>query len=164
MLDDAIITRYLDCKADGIMAPHIDDAAAARRLCEIVKYARPQTHQDLLLVAMIESKQAIENLDDILKVEGIDAFFLARVDLSKSLGFGGVKHHPDVRKTIDDAIGRIIARGRIAGAAGDIDNVATVIEQGAKLIFIVVEDLLRFGCETYLDRAGRSVKSATGGY
>ena len=40
-LDDAIITRYLDCKADGIMAPHIDDAAAATRLCEGCASARP---------------------------------------------------------------------------------------------------------------------------
>src|SRR5262245_58360833 len=54
MLNDAIITRYLDCRADGIMAPHIDDVAAAERFCEIVRYARPQTWQELLLVAMIE--------------------------------------------------------------------------------------------------------------
>jgi 4-hydroxy-2-oxoheptanedioate aldolase len=83
MLNEAIITRYLDCKADGIMAPHIDDAASAERLCKIVRHARPQTSQDLVLVAMIESRQGIQNLDEILKVQEIDAFFLARVDLSK---------------------------------------------------------------------------------
>jgi 2-keto-3-deoxy-L-rhamnonate aldolase RhmA len=164
MLNDAIITRYLDCKADGIMAPHIDDAASARRLCEIVRYARPQSYKDLLLVAMIESKQAIDNLDEILTVEDIDILFLARVDLSKSLGFGGAKHHPAVRKMVDDAVAHIRAKGRIAGAAGDLDNVATVVEQGAKLIFVSVEDLVRHGCEVYLDRARKKSKSGAESY
>jgi 2-keto-3-deoxy-L-rhamnonate aldolase RhmA len=152
MLSDAIITRYLDCKADGIMAPHVDDVASAERLGEIVRYARPQTWQDLLLVAMIESKRAIENLDAILNVQGIDVFFLARVDLSKSLGLGAAKDHPTVRTIVDDAVRRISAAGLMPGAAGDIENVAAAIQRGVRLIFVNVDDLLRYGCETYLER------------
>ena len=158
ILDEAIINRYLDCKANGIMAPHVDDAATAKKLCEIVRYARPQTYKDLLLVAMIESKQAIENLDSILDVDGIDSFFLARVDLSKSLGFRGEKTHPAVRAVVDRAITKICARGRTAGAAGDLDNVSAVIGQGARLIFITIEDLLHHGCNTYLQSAGKSFR------
>lgn len=164
MLEDAIVTRYLDCRADGIMAPHIDNAAAATRLCNIVKYARPQSYQELLLVAMIESKEGVGNLDEIVSVEGIDVAFLARVDLSKSLGLGGVKNHPLVRKTIDDAILRIVENRGVAGAAGDIDNVQAVVEQGARLIFVTIEDLLKHGCDTYLSQMAATAKSvATGG-
>lgn len=164
MLEDAIVTRYLDCRADGIMAPHIDNAAAAMRLCEIVKYARPQTYQDLLLVAMIESKDGIDKLDEIVGVDGIDVAFLARVDLSKSLGLGGAKNHPIVRKAVDEAIRRIVAINGIAGAAGDIDNVQDVVERGARLIFVTIEDLLRHGCDAYLRQIGASSASAASGY
>jgi 2-keto-3-deoxy-L-rhamnonate aldolase RhmA len=154
MLNDAIITRYLDCRADGIMAPHIDDAAAAERLGEVVRYARPQTWQDLLLIAMIESGQAIDNLDAILKVRGIDVFFLARVDLGKSLGRSGMKNDPIVRDVVERAVGVIATAGRAAGAGGDIDNAADMVRCGAKLIFIGVDDLLRYGCEAYLQGTG----------
>jgi 4-hydroxy-2-oxoheptanedioate aldolase len=158
ILNESIITRYLDCKADGIMAPHVDDAAGAKMLCSIVKYARPLNYQDLVLIAMIESKQAIENLDDILAVDGIDSFFLARVDLSKSLGLGGDKKSEIVRKVVDAAVARISAKGLIAGAAGDMDNVADVIARGARLIFVTVEDMVRYGCETYLKAVGQPLE------
>ena len=49
-----IITRYLDAGAGGIMAPHVDTAAAAREIVETVRYARPKDHQDKVVVAMIE--------------------------------------------------------------------------------------------------------------
>jgi 2-keto-3-deoxy-L-rhamnonate aldolase RhmA len=152
MLSDAIITRYLDCKADGIMAPHIDDVAAAERLCEIVRYARPQTWQELLLIAMIESTQAVDNLDSILKVQEIDVFFLARVDLGKSMGRGGLKNDPVVREAVDRAVSVISAAGRVPGAGGDIENVENTMRLGAKLVFVNVDDLLRYGSELYLER------------
>jgi 2-keto-3-deoxy-L-rhamnonate aldolase RhmA len=152
MLNDAIITRYLDCRADGIMAPHIDDAAAAERLCDIVRYARPQTWQDLFLIAMIESTQAIDNLDSILKVPEIDVFFVARVDLGKSMGRSGLKNDPVVREMVDRTVNAISVAGRAPGAGGDIDNVENMVRLGAKLVFVNVDDLLRHGAELYLQR------------
>ena len=52
-------------------------------------------------------------------VDGIDLFFIARVDLSKSLGFRGDKRHPEVRAVVDRLIERIHAAGRHVGVAGD---------------------------------------------
>lgn len=162
-LEDATITRYLDCKAHGVMVPHIEDAESATRLRDIIRYARPHSYEDLLTIAMIESREAVENLDSILEVDGVDVFFLARVDLSKSLGFGGVKDHPEVKATIDRAIDKIRAKGKIAGAAGGLNNVDAVIQQGVGLVFISIEDLLREVGQTYLARAGKSVKASGGG-
>ena len=151
-LDEALITRYLDCNIAGIIVPHVDDAAAARRIVEIVRYAQPDSHQNLVIMAMLESAAAVANIDEILAVEGIDVFFLARVDLSKSLGFGGDKRHPQVRATVDRLIARIRASGRQAGAAGDYDQVSEIVAQGVGLIFIGTMGLMEPGASTYLEK------------
>ena len=155
-LDDALITRYLDCQIAGLMVPHVDDASAARKMVEIVRYARPDSHQKLVLVAMIESKSAVTQIDEILGVEGIDVFFLARVDLSKSLGFGGDKRHPQVRSTVDGLIARIRASGRQAGAAGDYDQVEDIVAQGVSLVFVGTKALLEPGARSYLDKVAQA--------
>lgn len=157
-LDEALITRYLDCRIAGIMVPHVDDAATARRIVEMVRYAQPTGWQDLLIIAMLESKEAVDNIDEILAVEGIDVFFLARVDLSKSLGHKGDKHHPEVRAVVDRLIARIGAAGRVAGAAGDFDMVETIAAQGARMIFVSTKGLLEPGARTYRARLAGAVK------
>lgn len=151
-LDEALISRYLDCKVAGIIVPHVDDAAAARRLVEIVRYARPDTHQDLVIIAMLESAAAVAHVDHILEVDGIDVLFLARVDLSKSMGYRGDKRHPEVRATVDRLIARIRAAGRQVGAAGDFDQVEEIVAQGAHLIFVGMKSLIEPGAREYLEK------------
>jgi len=155
-LDEALVTRYLDCKPAGLMVPHVDDAATARRIVEAVRYARPDQHQDLVVIAMIESAAAVADIDEILAVEGIDVFFLARVDLSKSLGHGGDKRHPEVVATVSRLIARIRAAGRIAGAAGDYDKVEEILAQGVQLVFVGTKDLLLPGARSYRERVPRA--------
>jgi 4-hydroxy-2-oxoheptanedioate aldolase len=143
-------------KLDDALITHVDDASAARKMVEIVRYARPDSHQKLVLVAMIESKSAVTQIDEILGVEGIDVFFLARVDLSKSLGFGGDKRHPQVRSTVDGLIARIRASGRQAGAAGDYDQVEDIVAQGVSLVFVGTKALLEPGARSYLDKVAQA--------
>jgi len=152
-LDEALITRYLDCKVSGLMIPHVDDAATARRVVDAVRYALPNTYEDIAIIAMLESAAAVENIDEILAVEGIDVFFLARVDLSKSLGFRGDKKHPEVRATVDRLIERIHAAGRVAGAAGDFDMVEEIAAKNARLIFVSTKGLLEPGARSYRQKA-----------
>jgi len=147
-----VITRYLDCRVSGLIVPHVDSAQQARAIVETVRYAYPRDSERFLIVAMIESVAALAALPEICAVDGIDVLFLARVDLSKSMGLGGDKSHPLVRAEIDAAIGRIRAAGRIAGAAGDFDRVTEVAEGGAQLIFLTAKALIEFGAKSYLDR------------
>lgn len=152
-LDRAIITRYIECGADGIMVPLIQDAAMARELVGIVRYARPTSHAKLLVIAMIESTAAVDALPEILAVEGIDLFFVARGDLSKSMGFHGEKTHPAVQPVVDRAMAAILGAGAWVGAAGDLDTVRDVIAKGTRLVLVSVEGLLTQGARTYLERA-----------
>lgn len=157
-LDEALITRYLDCNIAGIMVPHVDDAAAAQRIVDIVRYARPNDYQDIVIIAMLESAAAVANIDEILAVEGIDVFFLARVDLSKSLGYRGDKRHPEVRAMVDKLIARIQAAGRHAGAAGDYDMVPEIAAQGVRLIFVGTKSLIEPGARAYREMVSRAGK------
>ena len=152
-LDEVLITRYLDCRISGLMIPHVDDAATARRAVDAVRYALPKTHQDIVIIAQIESAAAVANIDEILAVEGIDVFFLARVDLSKSMGFGGDKNHPEVRATVDRLIARIRAAGRYAGAAGDYDAVAELAAKNVALIYVGAKSLLEPAARIYRQNA-----------
>jgi len=157
-LDEALITRYLDCKVSGIMIPHVDDAVTAQRIVDAVRYALPNSYEDILIIAMLESAQAIANIDEILAVDGIDVFFIARVDLSKSLGYGGDKRHPEVRATVDRLISRIQAAGRHAGAAGDYDMVSEIAAQGVRLVFVGTKNLLEPGARAYREMVSRAGK------
>lgn len=149
--DEALITRYLDCRVAGIMVPHVDDAATARRIVDVVRYALPDRWQDIAIIVMLESATAVTNLDEILSVEGIDVFFIARVDLAKSMGLGGDKRHPEVVATVRRSIARIRAAGRLAGAGGDFDNASEVAALGARLVFVGTKALLEPGAKAYLD-------------
>lgn len=154
--DEALVTRYLDCRVAGIMVPHVDDAATARRIVDTVRYALPDRHQDITIIAMLESATAIARLDEILAVDGIDVFFLARVDLSKTMGHGGDRNHPDVVAAVSRAIARIRAAGRCAGAGGDYGVVGEVVKQGARLVFVGTRGLLEPGARAYLDSVARA--------
>lgn len=54
-----------------------------------------------LIIAMIESYKAVENLDDILAVDGLDAIFIGPYDLSASMGLIGQFEHPRFKETLD---------------------------------------------------------------
>jgi 4-hydroxy-2-oxoheptanedioate aldolase len=154
--DETLVTRYLDCKVAGLMVPHVDDAATARRIVECVRYALPDRWQDIAIIVMLESTTAVANLDEILAVDGIDVFFIARVDLSKSMGLGGDKRHPEVVATVRRTVARIREAGRHAGAGGDFDNVEDVVRMGARLVFVGTKGLLEPGAKAYLDLVSRA--------
>ena len=152
-LQRAIVTRYLDCRIDGLMVPLVGDAATAREIVEIVRYARPDDHADVMIIAMIETAEALANLPEILAVEGISAFFVARGDLSKTLGYPNQKNHPVVIAALDTAIAQIRAAGKIVAAAGEWDSVGATIDKGVQLLYIHASTLLGKAAATYRERA-----------
>ena len=73
-----LIIRYLNAGADGIMVPMVGTAAEARAIVEAVRYALPADHEKRLVVAMIETVEAIEGLEAMLAVEGMLAIWWLR--------------------------------------------------------------------------------------
>jgi 4-hydroxy-2-oxoheptanedioate aldolase len=119
-IEESTILRYLDRGVQGILGPGIDTGAEAQQLVDACYYAplgrrglggAPRAadyatlagrdylegaNAETLVVAFLEHVEAIDNLDDILAVDGIDAFYVGPQDMSVSLGFGGQPDHPRI--------------------------------------------------------------------
>jgi 4-hydroxy-2-oxoheptanedioate aldolase len=111
--DYATIYRTLDRGAQGIVVPHVNTRAEAEAVVEAGKFAplgkrgmytsrqgfgvedyfRTANDQSLLIV-LIEDIEAVKSLDEILKVDHIDVFFVAPSDLATSMGRIGQMAHP----------------------------------------------------------------------
>lgn len=134
------ITRCLNAGADGIMVPLVNNAETAREIVRIFRYACPENHADKLLICMIETTEAVDNLDEILAVEGIDVFFVGPGDLSQSMGYspsippGGTRPQA-VIELVDQTLSRIRQAGKLAGTLAVKQDIEHLVAAGAQLIY-----------------------------
>lgn len=133
-----LIKQLLDIGAQSLLIPMVETVEQAELMVKAVRYppegvrgvgaalARAtrwnsipnyyqKAHEDICLLIQIESVKGLENLDEILKIEGIDGVFIGAVDLSATMGYEGNPNHPEVQKAVVDAIQRIRAAGKAAG-------------------------------------------------
>ena len=136
-LEPGILMKTLDAGAYGVICPMVNTREDAQRLVACTHYAPrgtrsfgpvrallyggadyPQHANDTIVTfAMIETAQALDNLDAILSVEGLDAIYIGPADLSLALGckvaFDEVD--PKVAAAIDHILERATAHGVKAG-------------------------------------------------
>ncbi len=135
-------TRALDCGAQGIVVPHVDDAETAARMVAHCRYP-PDGHRSMggalpqidfaphpvgevaaainkatFLIFMLETRQAIENVEAIAAVPGYDALLIGTNDLCMDLGMPGAFDHPDVAAIYERVIAACRANGKHAGMGG----------------------------------------------
>jgi 2-keto-3-deoxy-L-rhamnonate aldolase RhmA len=161
----SLIIRYLNCGADGIMVPMVDTADQARAIVETIRYGCPSDYEDRLTVCMIETLQAIENLDEILTVDGVDVFFIGPGDLSQSMGYPPTvplgQQRPDkVLGVIQTALARIRDAGKISGTLVTAEDVARWCEAGAQFLYIHSDPFLREGLARMRALSARDGKRA----
>jgi 4-hydroxy-2-oxoheptanedioate aldolase len=135
--DPAIVMKSLDAGAYGVICPMINSREECERFVGACRYAPngyrstgpvravyyggSDYHQNadttILTFAMIETQQAIDNLDEICSVPGLDAIYIGPSDLSVSLGGspGGDQREPKVMKAIDAALAAAKRHGIRAG-------------------------------------------------
>lgn len=122
------VLAVLDDGANGIMCPHVDTPEKARQLASWARYhggtrgagasrgadygtfGRQDADASTAVICMIEDRQALDHLDGIAAVEGVDALFLGRGDLGLSLG-----NATDPVPTVKDAVERVIEVARAHG-------------------------------------------------
>jgi len=136
------IGRALDGGAVGIVVPHIDSAADAKRAVDAARYppigsrslsgllpqfgyralpAREQMAQAealTFLVGIIETKEAVEQADAIAAVPGLDALQVGTSDLSVSMGVPGELDHPRVQEAVRRTIEACSRHGKVAAVGG----------------------------------------------
>jgi len=145
-----LLIRYLNAGADGLMVPMVDTADQARAIVDAVRYACPGDHGKRLIIAMIETPTAIENIDELLEVEGIDVFFIGPGDLSQNMGFPpapafGQPRPQAVIERVGFAVKKICAAGKVAGTLVTSDELPSWLEQGVRYFYIHSDPFLRVG-------------------
>ncbi|WP_417741904.1 HpcH/HpaI aldolase family protein [Salipiger sp.] len=160
--DPAAILSVLDCGADGVLVPHVTDAATARAIVAAGRYRggkrgfAPTTRagafgragqtehmrsedQRVTLIAMIEDPEAIDNIDEILAVEGLDGVFIGRGDLGAAFA-----DDPDPAARVRHATQTVQAAAKKAGRTvavlpGSGEDAAALAKAGASA-FILSSD------------------------
>lgn len=136
--DIVLATRYPPVGCRGVGA----SVARAARWGRVDHYMA-RANEELCLLIQVESKTALDNLDAILAVEGIDGIFIGPADLSASLGYPDNAGHPQVQAVIQDAIQRIRAAGKAAGfLAVDPQMAHNALEWGANFVAVGVDTML----------------------
>lgn len=113
-----VMIRYLNAGADGLMVPMVDTPDQVAAVVEAVQYALPTSHDQRLVICMIETPEAISNLDAMLKVPGVDVFFVGPSDLSQNMGHSPALPATDQRPAdVMEAIEEVFVKTRAAGLA-----------------------------------------------
>jgi 4-hydroxy-2-oxoheptanedioate aldolase len=104
-----------------------------------------------MVLALLEDREAVDNLDDILAVPGVDIYFIGPADLAQSYGYPGRADHPDVQAAIDTIIRRAVAAGKIVGTNAPSGPAAAALhERGVRYICTGLWGLLAGALRGYL--------------
>ena len=158
-LEPGIIMKTLDAGAYGVICPMVNTREEAQRFVAYTSYAPKGTrsfgpvrallyggadypakaNETIVRFAMIETAQALDNLDAILSVEGLDAIYIGPSDLSLALGckptFDDVE--PKVAQAIDHIVARAKAHGVVAGIHNGRSDVAKArIARGFRFVTV----------------------------
>jgi 2-keto-3-deoxy-L-rhamnonate aldolase RhmA len=175
--DYATIYRTLDRGAQGIVVPHVNTRAEAEAVVEAGKFAPlgkrgmftsrqgfgvgdyfKTANDQSLLIVLIEDIAAVKNLDEIVKVDRIDVFFVAPNDLSTSMGHIGNMGHPDVQQTVDGAIKKIVQSGRVAGMLVNAGNVERYTRMGVRVVMTSFFPWIQTGTKELIERAAAGAR------
>jgi 4-hydroxy-2-oxoheptanedioate aldolase len=135
--DAALIKRFLDLGAQSLLIPYVQNAEEARRAVAATRYPPAgirgvsaltratrfgrvggygkRAAEQLCLLVQVETQEALDHLEEIAAVDGIDGVFVGPGDLAASFGLIGELGHATVKAAIEDAIRRIRACGKPAG-------------------------------------------------
>lgn len=152
--DPGVIERLMHRGIDGIIVPRLDAAEQFESVVETVRYCYPSGFESKVIVTQIESLAAYQNLDRILMVDGIDAFFIGPVDLSKSMGHRGNYAEPEVMEVIDDICRRAVAAGRKVGILIKPGDVTSWTDRGVSFLYFHVNDWLELGSRRFPFKGG----------
>jgi 2-keto-3-deoxy-L-rhamnonate aldolase RhmA len=164
-LNGGAIKRALDMGAAGIIVPQIETAAAAAEVVRLARYAPEgergmglarahrygfgfkeyveRANRDVAVVVQAEHARAVDNIEAIAAVEGLDAVFIGPYDLSSSLGHAGDLEHPTVVAAIDRITEACQDAGMALGYFGlNAEAVQPLMARGYTLICAGVDAVL----------------------
>ena len=155
------ICRVLDGGAMGVITPHIRSAEEAREMVKLVKFAplgerssggalshyqyrsfplaetNAAMNDATMLVVMLETVAALEHVEEIIAVEGVDMLLVGSNDLCNEMGITGQYDHPRLRDAFARAIAAATAAGKhvgVGGLASRNDLMTQFVRMGARYV------------------------------
>ena len=155
--EPGIIGKCLDAGASGVIVPMVNGAAEAEAAVRACRYAPAgarsygplraryavgsdyfaNANEDVLCIVMIETAQAVDDVDDIVSVPGVDAVYVGPADLSITLGLQPGSDHAD--EIFSGALARILDACRRHGVVPGIAGNATIAPKRVEQGFLMVE-------------------------
>jgi 4-hydroxy-2-oxoheptanedioate aldolase len=176
-----IILEYLDSGAEGIIIPNVMSRADAEKAVRAVKYwpqggrgfhagtraanfgigqtaaeYMARANAETMVCPIIEDREALDCLPEIMAVEGLDAILIGPGDLALSMREAGGWTAPNVQA----AVGQILAAATTAGKPTFIvplspENAAELLAQGFRGLMVATGSMIAAGAAPYLRTAGR---------
>jgi 4-hydroxy-2-oxoheptanedioate aldolase len=169
------ILRYMDTGAHGLIVPWINTAEQAEAAVRSVKYQPrgvrgvagvrasdyaqtgtltdyvQKANAETLVVLQVETKEAMQNLPEILQVPDIDVIFIGPNDLAHSLGHVGNIQHPDVQAAMGHIADLVVNSDKALGLMiQSVQGAQQWKARGARFISINFETILRPATLAYL--------------
>lgn len=156
--DFVTMKRVLDTGAHGIHVPYVNTAEEAREAVKAVRYAPEgirgiagspralgygmggkdyfeHANEEILLYIALETPESIENLDEILKVDGVDGIFIGPMDLATSMGHLGNPQHSEVQEKIREIEEKVFNTDKFLGTvAANYDIAKSLFEKGYQFV------------------------------
>jgi len=165
----------LDMGAYGVVVPWVNTGEEALKAVQACKYPPEgirgcgprraskyysqyadyvnKANDEVLLVVMIETQKALDNLDEILSVKGVDAAYIGPDDLSLNLGVFLQKEHPKFKAALDKVLEKCRKHGVTPGMHCNEQNIADAISQGFQFCALNDDDtFLTIGARTCLEK------------
>jgi len=139
--DPVAIKRILDTGVMGVLIPYVNTAEEAKNAVAACKYPPEgirglagstraayfgqnsmdylkDANDEILVIIAVETGEAIDNLDEILAVEGLDGIFIGPMDLATSMGYFGDPSHPEVQQAITTVEKKTLKADKYLGTIG----------------------------------------------
>lgn len=169
--DVVILKRLLDVGVQTLLVPFVQSAAEAERTVAATRYPPrgvrgvatvhranrygrvpgyfDRADDEMCVLVQLETRLAVESLEEIAAVDGVDGVFIGPSDLAASLGYLGNNAHPEVRDTIERACRRAQAIGKPIGILAPIEaDARAYLDMGFAFVAVGSDIVtLRKGCD-----------------
>ena len=184
--EPGIIMKSLDAGALGVICPMVNTRAEAEALVSSCRYApdgarsfgpfranlrygptyAAEANSQILVIPMIETREAVENLDDILSTPGVDALYVGPADLGLSYGYvpKGDRDEPELLEVIDHILATAKKHGKFAGIhCGAPSYARKMFQKGFRLATIQTDAMILLNAAKAAVKATREGGGEEGG-
>jgi 4-hydroxy-2-oxoheptanedioate aldolase len=173
--ESSTILRFLDSGVHGVHVPWVSSAEEAERVVQAVKYgprgrrglagnrsgdwsanaaSTTAANEQTLVVVQVETAEAVDRIDELTEVEGVDVVFLGPSDLSHSLGHPGDLGHPEVRAAMERVAAAVVPSAKTLGVfTGSVEAATEWRDRGARYLTTGLEQILRQSIRAFLEAA-----------